>query len=359
MDSSSDLQTAERTERGARPVNEDSVLCRSLADGRWLAAVADGMGGMQAGQLASRTAIDALLEMITRGVDLVRAVEAAHEAILERGTHRPMGTTLVAALIDGRGLEIASVGDSRAYLLGPAGLVQVTRDHTFGAEAAERGVAGAEHVIDTRWGRALTRSLGTEESLEVDRFGPFRLDDGVRLLLCSDGVHGVLTDDTIERCLNGVPDLGSAVDRLIDAALEEGSEDNLSAVVVQFGAVNGSERMGQVDDVPRNHVPMEMAVEEAAAEKVAFDDTAAEGSAPPVRPAPEVQPPPVRFGSLPSTASRASEPADPGPWDLATLVARSHNPMRRKPGRLQAMMLVVALLAAVAAIVALIRLAQG
>jgi serine/threonine protein phosphatase PrpC len=327
-----ELETATRTEAGPRPINEDHVRSRSLSDGRWLAAVADGMGGMQAGEVASRTAIEILFEEVTRGTDLVRAVEAAHEAILERSTHHLMGTTLVAALIDGGALRIASVGDSRAYLLGPAGLVQVTRDHTVGAEATERGVAGAEHVMGTRWGRALTRSLGTAEALEVDRFGPFRLDAGIRLLLCSDGVHGVLTDEAIETYLTAVPDPGGAVDRLIDAALERGSEDNLSAVVVQVGAVNGSRRVARIEDT----------------------DT---GVAPPSRE--EAPTPALRFEMPPTNQSHESGPADPLAWDLATLVSRSHNPMRRKPGRLQTVMLVVALVVAVVAIISLIRLAQG
>ena len=300
------VESAVQTEPGLRPVNEDAVVSRRLPDGRWFAAVADGMGGLQAGEMASRTAVEVMLREVGNGSDLVAAVETAHRAILHEADGRPMGTTVVAALVDQRGLSIASVGDSRAYLLGPAGLVRVTKDHTVGAEAGERGESVIGDVVaDSRWGRALTRSLGSAEPLRVDRFGPFRLEEGIRVLLCSDGVHEVLPDEVIEAFLRGPSDIDVTVRRLVDASLDRGSRDNVSAVLLRSAGAAGR---------PERLLPLE----------AAGDVT-----------------------------------ADPEGWDLAALVARSHNPMRRKPGRLNAVLLVVGLFLAIATMILLLRTMTG
>lgn len=329
------LRSAALTDPGLRPVNEDTVVCQRLPDGRWFAAVADGMGGLQAGEVASRTAVDVLLQALTEGQALVPAVEVAHRAVLEEANGRPMGTTLVAALVDRKGLSIANVGDSRAYLYGPAGLVQVTRDHTAGAEAMVRNEPGSRGEIgDSRWARALTRSLGSSEPLQVDRFGPFRLEEGVRILLCSDGVHGTLPNEVIEAILVEPTDADVTVGRLVRASLDQGSRDNVSAVLLH---VRG----------PGDQAPEEESGTDGADVPVALPG--ATGGATPERRAPE---PLLPLG-------RDAESATTEEWDLAALVTRSHNPMRRKPGRLNAAMLVVGLFLAIATLILLLRTMTG
>lgn len=243
------LQAASDSRRGARKANEDAVLSASLSDGRWLAAVADGMGGLRDGEMASRTALAALRNGLEKGQSLVRAVEEANQAVFRQSQGGGMGTTLVAALFDGGRVRIANVGDGRAYLLGRVGLVQVTRDHTHAADAAARGGAAAREVATSRWAGTLTRSLGSGETVEVDEFGPLALEDGIQVLLCSDGVHGVLGDDEIESCLQGDSSPERTVERLLAHGLERGSRDNLSAVVVRCGLEEPSAR--DADPAPR------------------------------------------------------------------------------------------------------------
>jgi serine/threonine protein phosphatase PrpC len=143
-----------------------------------------------------------------------------------------MGTTLVAALAEGARVTVANVGDSRAYRCTPLGLRRITVDHTHGEEARQAGAAAPTGALADRWASALTRSLGTRPEVEVDVFGPFELDDGECVLLCSDGVHGVVSDDLIEQWSQDLRDLDAAVEMLLRRALEAGSEDNVSAVAL-------------------------------------------------------------------------------------------------------------------------------
>lgn len=219
-----------RTEAGRREGNQDSVLSMRLADGGIVVAVADGMGGLELGDVASRTALETLRNEMRGGSTLDQAVRRANRAVHDRAGGRPMGTTLVVAHARGNRVEVANVGDSRAYRLTPLGMVRVTVDHTH-AEAARR--EGGEFLDATgRWGAALTRSLGAGPEVEPDLFGPFEVEEGEGLLLCSDGVHGVLDDAAIEEWSQQRRDPEQAVDRLLELALTRGSDDNLSAVLL-------------------------------------------------------------------------------------------------------------------------------
>jgi protein phosphatase len=203
-----------------------------LASGALVIAVADGMGGLELGDVASRTALQALRGAMTRGASLEDAVLEANRAVHARASGRAMGTTLVAALAEESRVTVANVGDSRAYRCTPLGLRRITVDHTHGEEARQVGAAAPSGAMADRWASALTRSLGTRPEVEVDVFGPFDLDDGECVLLCSDGVHGVLADDAIERWSQDLRDLDGAVEVLLRRALEAGSEDNVSAVAL-------------------------------------------------------------------------------------------------------------------------------
>jgi protein phosphatase len=222
-----------RCDAGRREANEDAVLCVETSRGAMIAAVADGLGGLAGGALASRTALDALQRAVEAGRPLPEAIEDAHTAVRELAQRDAAGTTVVAALVQDDRVRIANVGDSRAYHLGPLGLVQLTRDHTVVAEARRRGDGTAREVAGTRWGSSLTRSLGSAAGVRVDEMRPLTLGPGEWIVLTSDGVHGSLEQDEMESILRHAPDAAAAAALLVERALAAGSADNLSAVVLR------------------------------------------------------------------------------------------------------------------------------
>jgi len=224
---------------GQRPYQEDSVLAETLADGRTLLAVADGMGGHAAGEVASALALETLSNAVRGGTPLGEAFRLAnarvHEMASEPGK-QGMGTTLVAILIDGDEYSAANVGDSRAYLVSAGGVRRLTEDHSFVAEAMRRGQSEQE-AMATPWRDALTRSIGTDEEVEVDVFGPFALPTDSAFVLCSDGLYKTLGDAELEslfRC-SGSP--RGAAQSLVTAAFDNGSDDNISVAIAEYGEV--------------------------------------------------------------------------------------------------------------------------
>jgi protein phosphatase len=228
-----------RSDPGPREANEDTVLCIQLPDGRLLVAVADGMGGMSKGGLAGKTALGALYRHLSEGANLVVAMREANAAVYREGRGREMRTTLVAAVISGEGAEVANVGDCRAYQFDPLGLLQITKDHTLDAEAAHEGVP-TEVRAGVQWAGALTRHLGAEKEVEVDFFGPLALHQGGWLLFCSDGLHRVLSAEEMEGILSSEADPESAAERFVEAALRNGTQDNVSVAIV-FRPKKGAE----------------------------------------------------------------------------------------------------------------------
>jgi protein phosphatase len=220
------------TDPGPRDTNQDAVLSTGLPSGRWLVAVADGMGGLEAGDLASRTALRVLHEALKEGAGLVEAVEKANLAVFQEAQAEPMGTTLVAAVTSDRGIEIVNVGDSRAYHLDPLGFVQVTRDHTMAEEAARIGPEMNGQAVSAAWAGSLARFLGEEGTVRVDRFPPLDLHEGGWLLLCSDGLHGVLSRDDMELLLLRETDPAAAAAHLVAAALERDTLDNVAVALI-------------------------------------------------------------------------------------------------------------------------------
>lgn len=221
-----------RTDAGPRESNEDSVLSMRLGNGGHVIALADGMGGLEMGDVASRTALEALKSAMIRGEPLLRAVQAANRAVHDRAAGRKMGSTLVVAHAVGHRVTVANVGDSRAYRCTPLGIRRISIDHTHAEEARLTGAAGDVSAVAGRWAHALTRSLGSKPDVEVDLFGPFDVDDGESILLCSDGVHGVMSDSRIEAWSQTLRDPEVAVQDLVSLALGAGSQDNTSAVVL-------------------------------------------------------------------------------------------------------------------------------
>ena len=219
-----------------RQINED----RYLADDG-LFAVADGVGGHQAGEVAAQTSVETLRRAFTdhTAQGLVEAVMAANQAVWElaqgNSEKRGMGTTLTAmALVTEDGdeqLALTNVGDSRAYLLQQGELVQLTEDHSLVAELERDGRITAEEAQVHPQRSIITRALGMEPAIEVDcwKIIPYR---GDRILLCSDGLTNELSNDRIASTLRQLADPQEAARDLVRQARAEGGGDNITVVVV-------------------------------------------------------------------------------------------------------------------------------
>ncbi len=225
---------AARTDVGCvREHNEDSFIAATP-----LFVVADGMGGHEAGEVASEIAIRTMLEKAPSSPDgdaLANAVRCANAAIIAgaaNGTGRPgMGTTMTAAQIFDDQLVIAQVGDSRAYLLHEGTLQRVTRDHSLVADLVEQGRITEEEARVHPQRSVITRALGSDVNVEPDIY-ILRVCPGDRLLLCSDGLSSMVLDSTIAAVLRSNDDPQSCCDALIREALAAGGLDNVTCVVV-------------------------------------------------------------------------------------------------------------------------------
>jgi protein phosphatase len=218
--------------------NQDSFL---VVGDRSLFAVADGMGGHQGGEVASKMAVDALEAAFAESSldSLIHAVEAANTAVFERGGADPqlrgMGTTMVAvALVDDGGeerLAIVNVGDSRVYLFEGGDLTQITEDHSLVAEMVRDGRLSPEDAETHPQRNIVTRVLGIYEAVDVDRDEvlPFA---GQRFLLCSDGLFNEVTPDQIAAVLRRLADPDEAARELVRLANEGGGRDNITVIVV-------------------------------------------------------------------------------------------------------------------------------
>jgi protein phosphatase len=224
---------------GQRPYQEDAVLAEKLEDGRVLVAVADGMGGHAAGEVASALALEALVAGVRDGRSLAAAFALANARVHDKAKEpgkRGMGTTLVAALIEDGRVEWANVGDSRGYVISEDGIDQLTEDHSFVAEAVKRGQSESEAMAGP-WKDALTRSIGTEEDVQVDTFGPMPVPDNSAFVICSDGLYKALSDADVLRLYSQSSGPNGAAQALVSSALQNGSDDNISVAIVEFGEV--------------------------------------------------------------------------------------------------------------------------
>lgn len=221
-----------------RTHNEDSVLAQPP-----LFVVADGLGGHEAGEVASSIAVETVRDHAPRRADapaLARAVKSANRAVIRaarEGVGRSgMGTTLTAALVEGTRIVLAHVGDSRAYLLHGRDLERLTEDHSMVADLIRRGqLTEAESRVHPNRS-VITRALGTDGNMAADTY-EVHADVGDRLLLCSDGLTGMLEDPQIAEILGAYRDPNTAAHALIEAANEAGGHDNISVVIVDIEAV--------------------------------------------------------------------------------------------------------------------------
>ena len=242
---------------GVRERNEDSCLTITAEfSGHFdlrplgLYVVADGMGGQAEGHVASNTAARAFAEFVLaqlyfpllrqrpqpRQADVLdlleRGVFAAHDAVLQPEATNG-GTTLTAALVLDRRLYVAHVGDSRAYLAAGGELRLLTEDHSLVRRLQETGRLSAEDAQTFQYRNVLLQALGQESALTADTFA-LDLPPAGKLLLCSDGLCGVLSLEALAEVVAHPGSPQDTADRLFDAALSAGSEDNITAVVVEW-----------------------------------------------------------------------------------------------------------------------------
>jgi protein phosphatase len=239
---SQQLRVAGDTHVGkVRTTNEDAMICDPV---RGLYVVLDGMGGANAGDIASQTARDAIRDYVVQrrlAMDPKSLLESAiqygsaavWQAAQQARERHGMGTTVVACLVvDPKRVVIAHVGDSRAYLLRHGRLQALTRDHTIVEELVDRGVLQADEAERHPYKNVLSRNLGAKPETRVDVF-ELELRAGDRLLLCSDGLYGYASTEAMQYLL-GSGDPPEAVARdLIDLALRGGGGDNISTIVLE------------------------------------------------------------------------------------------------------------------------------
>jgi PPM family protein phosphatase len=245
-----------------REGNEDSYLVVEP-----LYAVADGMGGHRGGEVASSLALETVQGMFERREgSLAEQVEEANRAVFDRSQSdrkvSGMGTTLTAAQIDGNRVHLVHVGDSRAYLLRGDELSQITEDHTLVHRMVMEGEISEEEAETHPHRSVLTRALGVDRNIQVDE-GDLQVAPGDRLLLCTDGLTGMVTETQIREILIDTLDPQEAVDKLVRAANRAGGTDNITAVILDFADGGGAPATPKDAAVPQRHT-MERSIPPAA-----------------------------------------------------------------------------------------------
>ncbi|HPC83893.1 MAG TPA: protein phosphatase 2C domain-containing protein [Thermoanaerobaculaceae bacterium] len=243
---SSHLTLAAATHPGRRSNQEDAWFARRVGPEAWL-VVADGMGGHAAGEVASRLVVEAFEAAIpARGQDpgrrLEEAAATANAAILAHGAAHPdsegLGSTVVAAVVrDGRAV-VGHAGDSRAWVVTPDEVVQITRDHSAMQDALDRGEHAGAELARSPYRHAILRSLGDAAFAGLERTPPagaMALSEGSILLLTTDGAHGFLTPAEMLEHLAGTPSLADGLEHLVRKAYANGSDDNITVVGCEVG----------------------------------------------------------------------------------------------------------------------------
>ena len=230
------ITTTARTDIGRiRSRNEDSFLLDPHAS---LFAVADGMGGHAAGDVASQTAVAAFSAAFSETGSVLAAMKSANRAIIERAAAEPgkagMGTTMTAVHLRHNAILVAHVGDSRLYRLRGGRLTQLTRDHTVAQDMIESGTLTKKDAMQHPASSMLTRSLGSRADVEIDLLEADALPADL-LLLCSDGLTGMVSDEDLTFILGQQKALEPIAAELIDAANLRGGLDNITALLIRAG----------------------------------------------------------------------------------------------------------------------------
>jgi len=237
------LEAAGRTDVGQVRTSNEDAFGYCVEDGVF--ALCDGMGGAAAGEVASRIAVDTLIERLcearsqeNRRRVLEDAIADANQRVHSRAEReaalRGMGTTLVALAIGGDHALIGHVGDSRCYLFRKGKLIRKTLDHSLVDEQVRLGQLTQDEADHSPLRNVITRAIGTQNSVAAD-IGELDLRPGDILLLCSDGLTRELPDDNIALLLKEEGDLDELCSRLVNAAKAAGGHDNITAVLVRAG----------------------------------------------------------------------------------------------------------------------------
>jgi len=251
-----ELEFGARSDVGCvRENNEDSY--RVVPDLN-LFVLSDGMGGLECGEVASRMAVDTVVEHCRKGQEnpsipltgpriegvsettnrLASAIRVANGAVnsaaQQNSTGRPMGATVVVVQFADERMSLAHVGDSRAYRLRGDDFEQLTRDHSFVAEQMRQGRMTAQEADSSKLHNVLIRALGVDPEVEVDASEELVLE-GDTVLLCSDGLTRELTDSQIAAVLRETEEADEAAKRLVDLAKQAGGGDNITAIVLRPG----------------------------------------------------------------------------------------------------------------------------
>jgi protein phosphatase len=276
------LSSAAVTDRGLnpkRPLNEDSFL----SDGdRGIFAVADGVGGAEAGEVASQTAIEVLDEAFRHKVDgadiedlmelaIQRANASIHQMAQDHAKFSMMATTIVGLHINGNIATIGHVGDSRLYRLTPGGqLLRETDDHSVVEEEVRAGRMTKEQAANHPSKNVISRALGAEDDVDVD-MKVIEVDDGTQFLLCTDGITRHLADHELRQLLLTTGDLTSACEEMKRRCFERGAEDNLTAVLVSVGTpISPQDRAEDVEKTISPETELETVILAPAASDAAW-----------------------------------------------------------------------------------------
>jgi serine/threonine protein phosphatase PrpC len=240
-----------------RENNEDSLAAVTLnqaseteSQSIGVYMVADGMGGHEAGEVASKLAVRTAVRQLMGAVAetdtdmpenyrewLEGAVALANQVVHKKAheENKNMGTTLVMAVVVGNDVHIANVGDSRAYLISPMGIRQITRDQSLVQSFVDKGVITPEEAVNHPRRNILTQAIGSSEDVTIDVFNE-TLGDDESMLLCSDGLWDTLGDEEILRLVRTAATPSAACQALVDTCNAKGSRDNIAAVLVRPGA---------------------------------------------------------------------------------------------------------------------------
>jgi len=265
------IEIGSKTDRGKRrPRNEDAVLIRSKehpsgeASPVYLLAVADGMGGVAGGHVASREAVRALGNTFRKGQeshpqgllrDGFRGANARIRRLADQRTDlQGMCTTLVATIISEGQVWVANVGDSRAYLIRHDQIRRLTEDHTWVAEQVKAGRMTKEEAATSPRRNIITRGLGSQETLNVDLLAPLSLQPDDVLVLCSDGLTGVVSEAEIAAACSNTPP-AAAAQHLVNLANRRGGPDNISVIVGRVHHTATETLTARSSPVARNGAP--------------------------------------------------------------------------------------------------------
>ena len=238
------LKTFSITDIGKkRKLNQDYVFSSDTRIGNLsnVFIVADGMGGHNAGDYASRFTVDTMVEEIERSFEqspvkiLEHAIKVANRKLRAKAAEDPslfgMGTTVVAATVLGRYLQVANVGDSRLYVINDK-ITQITRDHSLVEEMVRMGGIDRETARIHLDKNIITRAIGATDTVDIDFFN-VELNRGDIVLMCSDGLTNMLEDEQIRQIVSGQRDIVQKAKELVVAANDNGGKDNIAVILIE------------------------------------------------------------------------------------------------------------------------------